>query len=190
MEAEDREIQQAKLQELIRKGTPRDLAEANHLMKILSGYDDKYKTDYRAKVAEEVEQLRRKADLLREMLLGVAEGETIGQGDVFEVPPPIPPNHGTVFLGVWRLTWGGPGALDSGLATEITEIGGRRSRRHRSSLQTPRTKPTHRRRPRTLRQAPQGGLPGCRRRRRQPPQRPHHADQTAYKRGRRANFPH
>jgi len=53
-------------------------------MKILSGYDDKHKTDYRAKVAEEVEQLRRKADLLREMLLGVAEGETIGQGDVFE----------------------------------------------------------------------------------------------------------
>ena len=85
LEAEDREIQQAKLQELIRKGTPRDLAEANHLMKVLSGYDDKYKTDYRAKVAEEVEQLRRKADLLREMLAGVTEGETIGQGDVFEV---------------------------------------------------------------------------------------------------------
>jgi ADP-ribosylation factor-binding protein GGA len=59
-------------------------------MKVLSGYDDKYKTDYRAKVAEEVEQLRRKADLLREMLLGVAEGETIGQGDVFEVCDPSP----------------------------------------------------------------------------------------------------
>lgn len=85
LEAEDREIQQAKLQELIRKGTPRDLAEANHLMKILSGYDDKNKTDYRAKAAEEVDQLRRKTDLLREMLLGVSEGETIGQGDVFEV---------------------------------------------------------------------------------------------------------
>ena len=85
LEAEDREIQQAKLQELIRKGTPRDLAEANHLMKILSGYDNKYKTDYRAKAAEEVDQLRRKADLLREMLLGVSEGETIGQGDVYEV---------------------------------------------------------------------------------------------------------
>jgi hypothetical protein len=70
---------------LIRKGTPRDLAEANHLMKVLSGYDNKYKTDYRAKVAEEVDQLRRKADLLREMLLGVSEGETIGQGDVYEV---------------------------------------------------------------------------------------------------------
>jgi ADP-ribosylation factor-binding protein GGA len=59
-------------------------------MKILSGYDDKYKTDYRAKVAEEVEQLRRRADLLREMLLGVSEGETVGQGDVFEVYPSQP----------------------------------------------------------------------------------------------------
>jgi ADP-ribosylation factor-binding protein GGA len=54
-------------------------------MKILSGYDDKHKTDYRAQVAEEVEQLRRKADLLREMLFGVTEDEKIGGGDVFEV---------------------------------------------------------------------------------------------------------
>jgi len=54
-------------------------------MKVLSGYDNKYKTDYRAKAAEEVDQLRRKADLLREMLLSVSEGETIGQGDVYEV---------------------------------------------------------------------------------------------------------
>ena len=59
-------------------------------MKILSGYDNKYKTDYRAKAAEEVDQLRRKADLLREMLLSVSEGETIGQGDVFEVNHPRP----------------------------------------------------------------------------------------------------
>ena len=54
-------------------------------MKVLSGYDNKSKTDYRAKAAEEVDQLRRKADLLREMLLSVSEGETIGQGDVYEV---------------------------------------------------------------------------------------------------------
>lgn len=54
-------------------------------MKILSGYDSRNKTDYRAKVAEEIDQLRRKVDLLREMLLGVQENETIGQGDVFEV---------------------------------------------------------------------------------------------------------
>jgi hypothetical protein len=70
-------------------------------MKILSGYDDKYKTDYRAKVAEEVEQLRRRADLLREMLLGVSEGETVGQGDVFEVAPMQP-----------RFIWGGGSGRD------------------------------------------------------------------------------
>ena len=80
-------------------------------MKILSGYDDKHKTDYRAKVAEEVEQLRRKADLLREMLLGVAEGETIGQDDVFEVP-----TLHEVVLTV------GFGCFDSWVETEATEI--------------------------------------------------------------------
>jgi ADP-ribosylation factor-binding protein GGA len=73
------------LQELIRKGTPRDLAEANQLMKVLSGYDSRHKTDYRAKAAEEVDQLRRKTELLHEMLMGVQENETIGHGDVFEV---------------------------------------------------------------------------------------------------------
>ena len=86
-------------------------------MKVLSGYDDKYKTDYRAKVAEEVEQLRRKADLLREMLLGVAEGETIGQGDVFEVCDPSP----YLFVREW-LTRVGFGQFDSRIHTEIAEI--------------------------------------------------------------------
>ena len=106
------------MQELIRKGTPRDLAEANHLMKILSGYDDKNKTDYRAKVAEEIEQLRRKADLLREMLLGVTEGETIGQDDAFQVNSP----H--LSLGV-DLGFGG---LDSWVKTQVAEIGPGRGR--------------------------------------------------------------
>ena len=82
-------------------------------MKILSGYDDKHKTDYRAKVAEEVEQLRRKADLLREMLLGVTEGETIGQGDVFEVTPT---NLRNVVLTL------GFGYFDSWIETKVTEI--------------------------------------------------------------------
>lgn len=76
-------------------------------MKILSGYDDNNKTDYRAKVAEEVEQLRRKADLLREMLLGVTEGETIGQGDVFEVCATL-----GSYTCVWRLM-AGFGSFDS-----------------------------------------------------------------------------
>jgi ADP-ribosylation factor-binding protein GGA len=56
-------------------------------MKILSGYDDRNKTDYRAKVAEEVEQLKRKADLFHEMILGVTPEEKIGHDDVFEVSP-------------------------------------------------------------------------------------------------------
>lgn len=61
------------------------MAEANQLMKILSGYDSRNKTDYRAKVAEELEQLRSKTQLLKEFLATVQENETIGQGDVFEV---------------------------------------------------------------------------------------------------------
>jgi hypothetical protein len=92
-------------------------------MKILSGYDDKYKTDYRAKVAEEVEQLRRKADLLREMLLGVAHGETIGQGDVFEVQSS---SFSTLFVLGLRLRligfFLGPGDIDSGITAKVAEI--------------------------------------------------------------------
>jgi len=80
------------------------------LMKILSGYDSKNKTDYRAKVAEEIDQLRRKTELLSEMLMGVQENETIGQGDVFEVFP---------FLG--NLLIVGSGNVDKGIKTKITE---------------------------------------------------------------------
>jgi ADP-ribosylation factor-binding protein GGA len=38
LEAEDREAQGAKLENLLRIGTPAALAEANDLMKIMSGY--------------------------------------------------------------------------------------------------------------------------------------------------------
>ncbi|KAF8541959.1 VHS domain-containing protein [Trichophaea hybrida] len=84
MEEEEREAQSAKLQELIRRGTPADLQEANHLMKIMAGYDQSSKTDYRAKAAEEIGKLRKKATLLEEMLAKVRPGETIGQQDTFE----------------------------------------------------------------------------------------------------------
>ncbi|KAI9728461.1 MAG: hypothetical protein M1828_003863 [Chrysothrix sp. TS-e1954] len=68
MEEEERAAQSAKLQELIRRGTPRDLQEANRLMKIMAGYDQRHKTDYRAKAAEEVSKIQQKARLLEEML--------------------------------------------------------------------------------------------------------------------------
>ncbi|KAI9934178.1 hypothetical protein AWENTII_008573 [Aspergillus wentii] len=83
MEEEEREAQSAKLQELIRRGTPADLQEANRLMKVMAGYDNRHKTDYRAKAAEEVAKVQQKAKILEEMLQSHQPGDRI-EGDVFE----------------------------------------------------------------------------------------------------------
>lgn len=85
MEEEERAAQSAKLQELIRRGTPHDLQEANKLMKVMAGYDTRNKTNYRAKAAEEVSRVQQKAKILEEMLEGFKEGDKIQEGDVFEV---------------------------------------------------------------------------------------------------------
>ncbi|KAK7203312.1 VHS domain-containing protein [Myxozyma melibiosi] len=84
LEEEERDAQAAKLQELIRRGTPADLLEANHLMKIMAGYDTEHRTDYRAKAAEDLAKIQRKAKLLDEMLDGVRNGDAIGRQDAFE----------------------------------------------------------------------------------------------------------
>ncbi|RYP59701.1 hypothetical protein DL769_008429 [Monosporascus sp. CRB-8-3] len=84
MEKEEREAQSAKLQELIRRGTPEDLQEANRLMKIMTGYDTRSKTDYRAKAAEEVSKIQAKARLLEERLEAFQPGDSMKDGDVFE----------------------------------------------------------------------------------------------------------
>ncbi|KAJ5172116.1 hypothetical protein N7492_004709 [Penicillium capsulatum] len=84
MEEEEREAQSAKLQELIRRGTPADLQEANRLMKVMAGYDNRHKTDYRAKAAEEVSKVQQKAKILEEMLQSQQPGEAPPEGDVFE----------------------------------------------------------------------------------------------------------
>ncbi|KAJ9638091.1 ARF-binding protein [Knufia peltigerae] len=84
MEEEDRAAQSAKLQELIRRGRPQDLQEANRLMKVMAGYDTRNKTNYRAKAAEEVAKVQQKAKILEEMLQNHKQGENIGDGDVFE----------------------------------------------------------------------------------------------------------
>ena len=84
MEEEERVAQSAKLQELIRKGGPQDLQEANRLMKIMAGYDTRNKTDYRAKAAEEVARIQQKAKLLEERLQNFKPGDKITDGDVFE----------------------------------------------------------------------------------------------------------
>jgi ADP-ribosylation factor-binding protein GGA len=84
MEEEERSAQSAKLQELIRRGGPEDLQEANRLMKIMAGYDTRSKTDYRAKAAEEVGKIQQKARLLEERLEAFNPGEKMTEGDVYE----------------------------------------------------------------------------------------------------------
>ena len=83
MEEEEKEAQSAKLQELIRRGTPHDLQEANRLMKVMAGFDTRSKTDYRAKAAEEVGKIQAKARLLEERLEAFRPGDTMQDGDVF-----------------------------------------------------------------------------------------------------------
>lgn len=85
MEEEERAAQSAKLQELIRRGGPHDLQEANKLMKVMAGYDTRNKTDWRAKAAEEVASIQQKAKLLEDMLQKHQEGDKIKEGDVFAV---------------------------------------------------------------------------------------------------------
>ncbi|CAN8104942.1 unnamed protein product [Discula destructiva] len=83
MEEEEREAQSAKLQELIRRGQPEDLQEANRLMKIMAGYDTRSKVDYRAKAAEDVSKIQAKAKLLEERLAEFKPGDDMTKHDVF-----------------------------------------------------------------------------------------------------------
>ncbi|KAJ6466998.1 VHS domain-containing protein [Mycena sanguinolenta] len=86
LEAEDREAQSAKLQELIRRGTPKDLLVAQEIMKNLAGADPANQVDYRSQALSELERLESKVVLLGEMLdnANMAEGERSVTGDVYE----------------------------------------------------------------------------------------------------------
>lgn len=86
LEKEDREAQAAKLQELIRRATPRDLAAAQELMKIMAGADPSSKPDYRSKTLHELEKLKSHVMLLNDMLDNVdpARPERMVQGDAFD----------------------------------------------------------------------------------------------------------
>ena len=87
LENEDREAQSAKLQELIRRGTPRDLAAAQEIMKALAGANPDAKPDYRAQALTDINKLEQKVILLNEMLdnADVEHGERFVGGDVYEV---------------------------------------------------------------------------------------------------------
>ncbi|KAJ7472246.1 VHS domain-containing protein [Mycena galericulata] len=86
LEAEDREAQSAKLQELIRRGTPKDLLVAQEIMKSLAGADPTHQVDYRSQAFSELERLESKVVLLGEMLdnANMAGGERSVTGDVYE----------------------------------------------------------------------------------------------------------
>ncbi|KAI9509331.1 VHS-domain-containing protein [Russula earlei] len=86
LESEDREAQSAKLQELIRRGTPRDLAAAQELMKSLAGANPEAKPDYRSQALSELNKLEQKVILLHEILDNVdtERGETFAKGDVYD----------------------------------------------------------------------------------------------------------
>ncbi|CAE6488598.1 unnamed protein product [Rhizoctonia solani] len=86
LEKEDRDAQSAKLQELIRRGTPRDLAAAQELMKSLSGADPESKPDYRKQTMHELDKLQAKVILLNELLdnFDVSRGEKFAKGDAYD----------------------------------------------------------------------------------------------------------
>ncbi|KAG2193157.1 hypothetical protein INT47_009590 [Mucor saturninus] len=81
LEEEDRVAQSAKLQELIRRGRPQDLVEANRLMKIMSGFDTRQTPDYSQKFEDELHKVQDKAILLYEMLESVRPGDNIERNE-------------------------------------------------------------------------------------------------------------
>ncbi|WVW78681.1 hypothetical protein I302_100641 [Kwoniella bestiolae CBS 10118] len=85
LEEEDRQAKSAKLQELIRRGTPRDLAAAQELMKALAGAEPEKQPDYAAQTLSELDKVQSKAILLNDMLNNAREGEKVGlEGDVYD----------------------------------------------------------------------------------------------------------
>lgn len=84
LEEEDREAQAAKLQELIRRGTPRDLAQAQELMKIMSGAEPENKPDYAERTRKELDKVQSRAVLLNNMLDNAKEGEKFARGDAYD----------------------------------------------------------------------------------------------------------
>lgn len=66
-------VHSAKLQELVRRGRPQDLQEANKLMKIMAGFKDDNLEENRKQVSDDVSRLKRKAVILGEMLNSVQQ---------------------------------------------------------------------------------------------------------------------
>lgn len=70
IEKEEAVVHSAKLQELIRRGKPQDLQEANRLMKLMAGFKDNSEEN-KKKVNDDVARLKRKTEIFAEMLNSV-----------------------------------------------------------------------------------------------------------------------
>lgn len=69
LQKEEELVNSAKLQELIRRGRPQDLQEANKLMKIMAGFKESSKAEENKKqIVDDIARLKRKAEILDEML--------------------------------------------------------------------------------------------------------------------------
>ncbi|GEQ70107.1 hypothetical protein JCM33374_g3783 [Metschnikowia sp. JCM 33374] len=78
IQKEEAVVHSAKLQELIRRGKPQDLQEANKLMKIMAGFKDDNVEENKKQVSEDVARLKRKSEILAEMLNSIENsGATI-----------------------------------------------------------------------------------------------------------------
>lgn len=76
--------QAAKLEELIRSGRPEDLKEANKLMKIMAGFKEDNLIHAKQAINNELNKLRRKADLLNEMLNTSNNDEDLTNNETIE----------------------------------------------------------------------------------------------------------
>ncbi|GAA6061454.1 hypothetical protein JCM10212_005657 [Sporobolomyces blumeae] len=84
LEEEDRAAQAAKLQELIRRGTPKDLAAAQELMKVMAGAEPEKKPNYEQQVAKELDRIQQRVLLLNEMLNNAKPKEKFVEGDAYD----------------------------------------------------------------------------------------------------------
>ncbi|GAA6023385.1 hypothetical protein JCM11491_006454 [Sporobolomyces phaffii] len=84
LEEEDRAAQAAKLQELIRRGTPKDLAAAQELMKVMAGAEPDKKPNYEQQVTKELDRIQQRVLLLNEMLNNAKPKERFVEGDAYD----------------------------------------------------------------------------------------------------------
>ncbi|GAA99843.1 uncharacterized protein L969DRAFT_100826 [Mixia osmundae IAM 14324] len=84
LEEEDRAAQAAKLQELIRRGSPKDLAAAQELMKIMSGAEPDKRPDYAEQSQKELNAIQSRVLTLNEMLNNAQPGERFVEGDAYD----------------------------------------------------------------------------------------------------------